>query len=50
MQNAAFDIGNVEARIAELEASFENLREFKPDLANGYTSNNSCCIHSCMTF
>ncbi|HXS65509.1 MAG TPA: hypothetical protein VN767_21845 [Streptosporangiaceae bacterium] len=49
MKETQFSLDDIERQIADLEVSFELLREFDPSTHE--TSNNSCChIGSCYTF
>lgn len=50
MKETHFSLDDIERQIADLEVSFELLREFDQVSAHE-TSNNSCCAHgSCYTF
>lgn len=49
MKETQFSLNDIERQIADLEVSFELLKEF--DVSTHETSNNSCCYHgSCYTF
>jgi hypothetical protein len=51
MKETQFSLDNIERQIADLEVSFELLREFDQHSTQETLTNNSCCSHgSCYTF